>query len=114
MFIYKKLRTARLVLLAVTTWYTTSTLSLADPPHMPNGIDRQILASGLVHALAIRTDGTVWAMGSGAGGQRGTHNDLAGFLNYPVQLIEISGAVSVAAGNTHSLVLDQNGHVWSF
>ena len=74
----------------------------------------QIVASGQRHLLVIRADGTVWSLGAFPKGQAGVgFTDLV-FLTFLVKAQGIVGAVSVAAGDTHSLVLKGDGTVCAF
>lgn len=70
------------------------------------------IAAGGQHSLVVKNDGTVWATGQNANGQLGTGN----YRSQPafVQVAAIKGkAIAVAAGDTHSLVLMDDGAVWS-
>lgn len=61
------------------------------------------VAAGNAHAVARRTDGTVWAWGMGSLGQigdGGQSNRLS-----PVQLAGLTGVVDIAAGDAHSVAL---------
>jgi len=71
------------------------------------------VASGDGHTLALRADGTVVAWGYNISGQLG-----AGFTstsnNTPIQSMNLTQIVAVAAGYLHSVALDVSGHVWTF
>ncbi len=71
-----------------------------------------ISANGGGHALILRADGTVWAIGDNAYGQlgNGTYTDS----DVPVQVQGITNAVAVYAGPTHSVVCteDYKVYVW--
>jgi RHS repeat-associated protein len=123
---YKNLSLMRLTILTVGALLANiSSVVGADPggvlPWITNGITQQILAAGQSHVLAVRADGTVWALGDSSQGQTGlgmyprdSLNPESPFRKDPVVLTNISGAVAVAAGQNHSLVLDQNSNVWVF
>ncbi|HEU4594235.1 MAG TPA: S8 family serine peptidase [Pyrinomonadaceae bacterium] len=70
------------------------------------------IAAGDTHALAVRSDGTVWAWGSNFEGQLGdgTTNGRA----TPAQVPGLNGIVAVAAGEKHSLALKNDGTVWAW
>jgi alpha-tubulin suppressor-like RCC1 family protein len=70
------------------------------------------VAAGTSHALAVKSDGTVWAWGDGQWAQLGEPGNTD--RRAPIQVTAISNAVAVAAGSSHSLVLTSDGHVWSF
>jgi len=55
------------------------------------------------HSLALKADGTVWAWGDNTWGQLGSEGKSNS--SFPVQLSGIRGAVGIAAGVSHSLVL---------
>jgi hypothetical protein len=62
----------------------------------------------------VKSDGTVWAWGGNSSGQLGdgTFTDRVN----PVQVSGLSGVVSIAAGEEHSVALKSNGVVmtWGF
>ena len=64
------------------------------------------------HALALRSDGSVWAWGFNRYGQLGdgTNSDRS----TPTRVVGLSNIVAVAAGERHSLALDYNGNIWAW
>ena len=72
--------------------------------------------AGNSHSLALKSDGTVWAWGSGGNGQTGdgTNTDR----NIPVQVKGTGGSghlanvKEIAAGGYHSVALKNDGTVW--
>ncbi|MCX6021495.1 MAG: hypothetical protein NTZ05_07155, partial [Chloroflexi bacterium] len=77
------------------------------------------VAAGNNHIVARKTDGTVWAWGSGSSGQLG--NALTAQSNVPVQVVGpsgigsfLTGIASVAAGDDHSVAVKSDGTVWSW
>lgn len=64
------------------------------------------------HTLLVTADGSVWAFGANAYGQLGdgTTTDR----DQPVQVLDLSDVVSVAAGAFHSLALKSDGTVWAW
>jgi alpha-tubulin suppressor-like RCC1 family protein len=64
------------------------------------------IAAGGSHSLILKTDGSLWAVGSNSNGQLGdgTQTDR----NVPVK-IESSGVTSIAAGENHSLYIKSDG-----
>jgi len=81
------------------------------------------LAAGYYHSLALKSDGTVWAWGADFLGQLGNGETihLPGMPPLPdfgspepVQTLELSNAVAVAAGGFHSLALQGSGTVWAW
>src|SRR5215208_1384162 len=85
-------------------------------PVRPHGLSGVVaLAAGNWHSLALKNDGSVWAWGDNAAGQLGDGTNSAQFE--PVQLFipDITGAVAIAAGYHHSLLLTTNdGSVWAW
>ena len=77
------------------------------------GIDSVIqVAAGNSHALALKSDGTVWAWGLNQDGQLGIGStDPTGT---PMQVHFPSGTelVRIAAGIVHSMAVDSNGNIW--
>ena len=76
------------------------------------GNDVVQVSAGLAHALAVRSDGTIWAWGSNGHGELGdgTQTDRS----TPVQVAGLTGITQVAAGAFHSLALRSDGTVWAW
>jgi alpha-tubulin suppressor-like RCC1 family protein len=76
------------------------------------GNDVVQVAAGMVHALAVRSDGTVWAWGSNGHGELGdgTQTDRS----EPVQVAGLTGITRVTAGAFFSLALRSDGTVWAW
>jgi alpha-tubulin suppressor-like RCC1 family protein len=70
------------------------------------------LAGGRNHALALKSDGTVWAWGLNSSGQLGDGTKTSRAT--PVQVRGISTAVAIAAGADHSVALLANGAVMTW
>src|SRR5215470_12857693 len=86
------------------------------PPAVAGGVitndsTRVLLSCGAQHVLMLRTDGTVWVWGTDSDGQFGGAAELAAFSTIPTRNTNILGAVAVAAGDYHSLVLQYDGTV---
>jgi len=77
---------------------------------------RPTIAAGSCHSLAVKNDGTVWAWGFNSDGQLGLARDEAiNLLPTSARQVDgISGVVSVAAGDYHSLALKSNGMVYTW
>lgn len=93
-----------------------STSSSAHPVavSLPENVRMAYVSAGFDHALAISTDGDVYAWGSNEYGQLGTDgNDL---LSVPTKLEALSGQrmISVAAGKQFSLALSESGIVYAW
>jgi alpha-tubulin suppressor-like RCC1 family protein len=67
------------------------------------------------HALALRSDGTVWAWGGNYAGQCGiVVNDTSRVVYTPVQVSGLDDVKSIAAGRGFSLALKDDGTVWAW
>ncbi len=71
-------------------------------------------ASAGGHSLALKSDGTVWAWGNGSWGQLGDGTIEAGGKSVPVQALNLTGVVHIAAGGLHSLAVKFDGTVWAW
>jgi alpha-tubulin suppressor-like RCC1 family protein len=75
------------------------------------------LASGGYHALALKSDGSVWAWGYGGNGTLGYGLTINTGTPQPVLNTDFSavkGVKAIAAGNDFSLLLKNDGTVWAF
>src|SRR5262249_38541034 len=75
------------------------------------------IAAGSSNALALKADGTVWAWGYNAWGGCGDGLEDAARPTVrvaPVQVVQLSGVVAIAAGGGHSLALKADGTVWAW
>lgn len=76
------------------------------------------VAAGGFHSLALAANGTVWAWGYNDIGQLGDGSNLSS--NKPVQVKDqsgtapLSGIIAIAAGNSFSLALKNDGTVWGW
>jgi alpha-tubulin suppressor-like RCC1 family protein len=71
------------------------------------------VAGGGTHSIGLKSDGTVWTWGYNLYGQLGLGYTNS-FENTPVNVPSLSGIIRIAAGNTHTTVLKNDGTVWSF
>ncbi|MCL6459766.1 MAG: hypothetical protein K6T85_17365 [Gorillibacterium sp.] len=89
-----------------------------NKPTPINGLKGMIaVATGLLHSLALKSDGTVWAWGRNNEGQLGlgrhSVNSYADNRSaVPTQIKSLKNIVSIAAGGLFSVALDRNGDVW--
>ncbi|MGA9141719.1 MAG: hypothetical protein WBZ29_15955 [Methanocella sp.] len=73
------------------------------------------IAMGNVHALALRSDGTVWAWGLNTVGECGIEvNSSTRFILTPVQIPGLDNVIDIAAGEGFSLALKSDGTVWAW
>jgi len=68
------------------------------------------IAGGYYHSLALKSDSTVQAWGSNSIGELGIGNTEAA-ISKPTQIIGLSGVISIAGGNGHSVALNSDGTV---
>lgn len=93
--------------------------TLADQPtpvQVSGMANVQHVAAGMMHSLAVRTDGTAWAWGSDQYGQLGDGAALT-TRPTPVQVTGLSSIRQVAAagsGGSYSLALRSDGTVWTW
>ena len=73
--------------------------------------DVAALDMGGGHLIALKTDGTVWTMGSASYGARG--DGESGGINAEMGQV-FEGAVAVSAGEAHNLVLTAAGEVYGW
>ena len=76
------------------------------------------ISNGQNHTLAVKTDGTVWAWGDNNYGKLGNGTACYACIgSTPVQVTGpdlSSGAIAVAAGESHSLAIKSDGSLWAW
>jgi alpha-tubulin suppressor-like RCC1 family protein len=72
------------------------------------------IAGGQTHALALKSDGTVWAWGDNSYGQLGDTNTYG--RDYPARVTGLTNAIAIASGADHCFALCANGTVqgWGY
>jgi alpha-tubulin suppressor-like RCC1 family protein len=68
-----------------------------------------MIASGALHSLFIKTDGSLWGMGDNEFGELGDNTFT--YTNRPKQIV--AGGVIAVAANYHSLFLKSDGSLWA-
>lgn len=81
-------------------------------PGMLPDLDPASVSAGVIHSLAVSTDGTVWAWGYSSTSLGDSTGDM--FSTLPVQVDGLSGIAEVSAGQSHSLALTEDGAVWAW
>jgi alpha-tubulin suppressor-like RCC1 family protein len=74
------------------------------------------IAGGVNHTMVLKADGGVWAAGYNYYGQLGdgTTTNRYSFVQVKDDTsVFITGAISIAAGNRHGLILKTDGSVWA-
>lgn len=94
------LRTFPFLLYAITAQADVGDITTAD------------ISSGTFHAVAARSDGTVWSWGTNDVGELGLSNVT--YTTFPIQIPGLSNIVNVACGGYFSLALQSNGSVWAW
>jgi alpha-tubulin suppressor-like RCC1 family protein len=84
----------------------------ATPSQVPNLTGVTAIASGSLHTIALKADGTVWTWGDNQDGQLGAGTASAMPQVNPVQVPSLKDVVYIAAGGGHSIAVDRNGSVW--
>jgi len=65
------------------------------------------------HAVALRSDGTVWAWGLNTSGQLGD-GTTAGWRSTPAQVQGAADVIAASAGLGHAVALGRDGTVWTW
>jgi alpha-tubulin suppressor-like RCC1 family protein len=72
------------------------------------------IAAGSYHALAIKTDGTLWTWGNNGNGQLGLGDGYGANRSSPVQVGALTNWAVVAGGGVHSLAVKTDGTLWTW
>ena len=86
----------------------------ADVPVQTGSASLATVSAGLVHSLALSSDGTVWAWGDNSEGQLGNNQSELHNSSTPVHVSDLTDVIAVAAGGAHSLALKNDGTVWGW
>jgi alpha-tubulin suppressor-like RCC1 family protein len=88
---------------------------VVTPTRVGGASDWAAVSAGMDHALALKTDGTLWVWGGNNSGQLGFGNSGEGTeVLTPTQLFVGSGWTSVSANIEESLALRQDGSLWTW
>jgi alpha-tubulin suppressor-like RCC1 family protein len=91
---------------------TTSYPVTYSPAQVRGLTNVRAIAAGGYHALALRSDGTVWAWGSNNHGELGDGTTMD--RSTTVQVTGLANVQAIAAGAGHSLALRSDGTVWAW
>ncbi len=84
-----------------------------DYPGRVVGIRNAVaISAGAIHALALQSDGTVWAWGLNGNGQLG--DGTTGHKAYPVQVEGLTEIIQVQASYESSFALRADGTIWAW
>jgi alpha-tubulin suppressor-like RCC1 family protein len=82
------------------------------PAQVPGLTGVVAVSTGLLHALALRADGSVWSWGDNVHGKLG--NETEGGIGLPQKVRGLHGVVALAAASSHSIVLRLDGTLWAW
>ena len=74
--------------------------------------DVKAISGGGQHAIALKSDGTVWSWGNGNNGCLGDGTNT--HRNTPVQVSGLTDVTMIIIGIHHSLALKSDGNIWSW
>ena len=95
-------RTLTLKAIAYRSGWTTSAVTVGE-------YRRVGIATGVMHTLLAKSDGTVWTWGGNLEGQLG--DGTTNSRSQPVRITGLPGVIAVAAGHYHSVALAADGTV---
>ncbi|MEG6591327.1 fibronectin type III domain-containing protein [Paenibacillus barengoltzii] len=70
------------------------------------------ISAGHTHALALKSDGTVWSWGSNFSGELGLGTTNNSYV--PVKIPSLSGVKAISAGMFYSIAVKTDGTVWAW
>lgn len=92
----------------------TGTTEMFSPfPAQITGLTNvRAVAARYIHAMAIKSDGTVWVWGSGVSGELG--NGTNDSSSVPLQVSGLTSITAIAAADVSCLALKSDGGVWTW
>ncbi|HSY42452.1 MAG TPA: LamG-like jellyroll fold domain-containing protein, partial [Candidatus Acidoferrum sp.] len=82
------------------------------PSAIPGLTNIVAIAGGSGHAIALKSDGTVWAWGDNAYGDLGDNSDEG--RDDAEQVLGLTNAIAIASGDCHCFAICANGTVWGW
>jgi len=92
--------------------FVFSHVTPAQIQEVPNFTNIVSVATGNLHTVALKDDGTVWTLGSNRWGQLGDGTTTQ--RRFAAQLQNLSNVIAIAASNMHTVVLKDDGTVWAW
>lgn len=89
---------------------TNTAVTATAPTQVGTAGNWSVIASGLSHSLALRTDGTLYGWGSNSNGQVGNGSTVN--VGTPTQIGAAITWVTIEAGLQHSVALQKDNSVW--
>ena len=86
----------------------------STPMAMSNGASAVAIVGGSAHALILKRDGTVWAVGNNAFGQLGFNTASGAPASTPQQIPGLTGIARIGAGDSTSYAVAQDGSAWAW
>ncbi|MBA9084618.1 alpha-tubulin suppressor-like RCC1 family protein [Fontibacillus solani] len=91
---------------------TTLTSQQYKPKKIENFDSVVAISAGSTHALALKSDGTVWSWGSNFNGELGIGTTTNAYV--PTKISSLSGVKAISAGMFFSYALKTDGTVWAW
>lgn len=91
---------------------SSSASSIVTPTRIGTANNWSKITAGYYHAIAIKSDGTMWAWGRNHVGQLGSGNTSTTAVTAPIQVGSSTDWRSVSAGEGHNVALKTNNTVW--
>jgi alpha-tubulin suppressor-like RCC1 family protein len=87
-------------------------ISRSSPVQVGALTNWKYIAGGAAHALAVKTDGTLWSWGGGSLGRLGGNNVIA--RSSPVQVGALTNWAQASGGGAFSVAVKTDGTLWSW
>lgn len=91
---------------------SNTAVTATTPTQVGTATNWSVIASGLAHSLALRTDGTLYGWGANSNGQVGNGSTVN--VGTPTQIGNAITWVTVEAGLQHSVALQKDNTVWTW
>jgi len=95
-----------------TTASSFTFINTSSPVQINAGTSWNAIAAGGTHAVAVKSDGTLWSWGTNTFGQVGNGSTITQYI--PKQVDILNSFTSVAAGNDFSAAINTNYTLWKW